>query len=1453
MPRISKVRIVNFKYNDGHRLIADELFDFETADRSDTQNVLINLANGGGKSVLVQLMMQPMLPKAKVAGRKIESFFNRTSDHCFILLEWLKDNSHEKLLTGIAMAAREQSGGEDEERGMSVKYYTFSAGYAGDEAKYSLLNLPLSRRENSRFIPADFDAVRQLAKKSGGVLKYYSSDDQLHWRKEMEQYGLIQEEWRMIEDLNSEEGGLGKYFGKFKTSDSLVDKLLIPCIERKLSHSEVKGDHSLSTMLLSHAEQYAKHELILREREVYQRFAGSLEELKPLAEELWTANDRVNQSIGRLFGLSDALGMRLKELQQEQERAAVQLDELGQQRTHIQWEQASAQYYSCQEALELAVTQHERTVQAAEQKEAELNNTVHDRKAMECADYAEKLREITCEIETIREEIKRREQGIGADSRLADLKYSAFCEIKTVLEQCTAELDSLRQEREALEVQLREQERQLSDAEKEHTDRQRDLNMAEGKLASIREETDRAVKHLDENLLRKLDCFYAQEEVERVIQQLKDRQSVLLCEQEKNLTARTALEEEERKLPEQKVKLRYQLEDTQRKAEEEISALESFHAEEQKICTLFEQYNLDPGLRFTDRLTDFLRGELDKNEAEFAEVLRKSVVAEEALSAAERGSVHVVQAVIDYLNASGVTYTTCEKYLLDLVDQGSLTKERCLDILRHYPAAAYGILIDKKNTEKLFAFEREQWLPSMVPLFNSDQMKKILDVEKQFSGAIAFYDEGYFADKENHILNLRRKRDQLEERKKHILIRKAELNDQMECARSFHRYSDTWEREQKKLLAQLENTGKKCRDQLDALEKLEQSLSERREKLKSAEAELSHELNQLDKRLEWGTEALRRMAEEGTQGEKAYHNREAANAAQRALEAVREKREETSAELKAQEETIQGAQTLLEKLQGGLGEVDGCSPAQRLEGDWRDLLEQYRQLQSTADTEMNLLREKLKHGTMVQNLCEKELQSRQIPAADYEALTYSEAEKERLVRLESYLSEEKRQADRAEKAAFGERRISETEFSNAEKMVHVFGEALPRADVGGDFEGRLTRLKLEEAQIEERRCACNLNERKVEKVYNKLSSVLAGEERPVRISAVILSDAYDKQYAEAQSALTDSRKLRDAQHQDMGEKLFMLGQNFQGTTEGISEAVAGMQAQLNGRGGGDRYFTLSTQIDGNLQNVRRMISKIETDLKDFEHQRSDLIHHCILQGQRIYEGLIQMQNSSKVTVHEDKPKKEMLRFQIPKEVDAVKAEASIREELDHSVREIAASLGNESMTDAARKKLLADAVGSSILLRKYIGQDTIQVMAYKIDRSAQNSQYRTWEKTQVNNSGAEKFVVYFAVILSLINFTRGAFHGIQDKELHSALILDNPFGATSSKHILEPMFAIAKHFRVQMLCLSDINKTDVLNCFDMVIKAIIKKVPLSNTELLTHEENEQIEHGFYRAEQMSLL
>jgi hypothetical protein len=154
-------------------------------------------------------------------------------------------------------------------------------------------------------------------------------------------------------------------------------------------------------------------------------------------------------------------------------------------------------------------------------------------------------------------------------------------------------------------------------------------------------------------------------------------------------------------------------------------------------------------------------------------------------------------------------------------------------------------------------------------------------------------------------------------------------------------------------------------------------------------------------------------------------------------------------------------------------------------------------------------------------------------------------------------------------------------------------------------------------------------------------------------------------------------------------------------------------------------------------------------------------------------------------------------------------------------------------------------VSSQRLLLRYIKQESIQVRVCKIDTNIKNYVYKRWEDTLTQNSGSQKLVVFFAVVLTLMNYTRTK-AGLSNKNAKSVLILDNPFGKISSAPLLRPMFDIAKRFNVQLICFSDINNSDVVNCFDCVIKLRIKAQNLSNFEIMTHEENERIEHGYYK-------
>ena len=1453
MPQISKVRIVNFNYNDGKRLIADELYDFASKEKDDALNVLINLANGGGKSVLVQLMMQPIIPKAKVAGRKIESFFNKASDHCFVLIEWIKDNSTEKLLTGIAMSASESSTTEDDSsRGMAVKYYTFYSNYTSYSSPYDIANMPLSKKENGRFVAAEFDAVRTLARKSNGVLNYYVADDNPKWQKKLAEYGLIQSEWRMMEKLNSEEGGLSKFFGDFKTSDHLVDRLLIPTIESKLNQTHSKEDNSLATMLLSYANQYASKQEVIREKEIYEAFSKELTALLPQAESLWNANDALEKCIRELFCFSDALSAKLDECKSLQEKYASDIEELDRKSARIEHERASLMFYKAKEAFDLALKAYDEATSEEQRVSLQLENSTHKKLVLECAEYYQKLLRIDGELMAIRSEISRRESGGENGQELANLKYSVYIQISDLLSKCVPETESLERQHDSFAHQRAECENQLQAAKKNFEKAKDEYTRADERLRGSESETDRVVSKYDIEISRRLDGAYAIDEVEDVQSAKSNEKNKLadaIDQADKDLAS---IEAEIASIPQKKADLLLSRSEAEQKCKSFKEALEVYYEKEAQIKEICSEYNLNFAMRFTNNMQEFLISEQRSNQAKQAELLRKIDIAEEEIKSAKRGSLHIPYAVIEYLNSTGVRYSTCEKYLTEQVAEGKLSNEECLEILRNYPAAAFGILMDPNEKERFFDYGREKWLPAMIPLYTYEQMAQILSNAKKFDGAIAFYSEEYFRNIDQFIEDLESNQQALIKERDLIDAIDVKIKSQLDVAGSFA-YDEHYEKEQKDFIARLEKSVSEIDAKIQALTVTETELTTAKEETKRRLAELSYSMQSVNRFLEGIETVLQRISEERSLAEALHNKRLDLEEAEQSYKNVQVQLNDITTSLDTIDEKLNELKKQISELSGVKDQVGECVEAELVDGDWRKLYSKYQSLQSALNQELSTLKSQLEDKTSRKKDYESEIARRELSSEEYKEVAFSEEQLQSVRKEEKLLISKREEAIQHTKQAGAQKGKAEGTLESAKQSLVRFGEPLDKSEVGSDFDARLSRVREERKALFTQKDKCGKLENRINTIFGRLADRLKKHTRPETIVKVQLEDSFAEQFERMTKEYEAAKANLSNVHAQVSEALNSMKGQFAGSTCGVSDAILGMSALLSNEMRGDRYYTLIEHINGDIQNTDRAIAQIMTDLKEFENNHSDLIRQCVLQGSRIYEGLLQMASSSRVTVYDGKDKKQMIRFDIPAEVDPVVASAAITDEIDKGTKELVARMSDEAVTEVDIKKMAEKIVGSRNLLRKYIGKETIRVDAYKIDQNPQNAGYRSWEQTQINNSGAEKFVVYFAVILSLMNYTRGDFGSIRDKDLRSALILDNPFGATSSKHILVPMFAIAKHFRVQMICLSDINKSDVINCFDIVIKAIVKKRPMSNNELLTHEENELIEHGFYRSEQLSLL
>ena len=539
MPQISKIRIVNFKYNDDKRFIPDELYDL-TSNSGDALNSLFNLNNGGGKTVLVQLMMQPVNPKAMAGGRRVEEYFTRQGDHSFVLIEWTTDGSHDKLLTGIAMAASGAGSLDDAKRGNSIRYYTFKTVYEND-SPYSISRLELSRNEGGKYIPAEFDYVREKAKASRGMLEYYSSDESTRWARELSEYGILRTEWEsVIEALNKDEGGLNQYFDEAKTSEKLINKFFIPAIEQKIkSVANGRADGSLETMLCSYAKRIKEKETVIKEHNTNTELLRALREIGTISDRLRVESEDFVESIGQVCGFKAALSNYTASMEADIKNLDKAIEEQNALIAHIDYEEKSKDYYEACDSLE----QMRIAFKEAEGKyngcKAEIDQLRHETDILLCAEIFKELVRTEGKINELQCLISEKENNSEDAKRIGSLKYS----VKVKAEKLIGEAEQKEKEEEGKlsteEANLLQAETELEEITKQRDELDKKLIRVKADLDAEKKITDGLVLEMNVCSIRHLDGFYNLDELdsEKEIETGKRKEICSRIEEKRKLLA----------------------------------------------------------------------------------------------------------------------------------------------------------------------------------------------------------------------------------------------------------------------------------------------------------------------------------------------------------------------------------------------------------------------------------------------------------------------------------------------------------------------------------------------------------------------------------------------------------------------------------------------------------------------------------------------------------------------------------------------------------------------------------------------------------------------------------------------------------------------------------------------------------------------------------------------------
>ncbi len=382
MPHINRIRVNNVKYNFGTQFYDDFIMRFSG------KNTIYDLANGGGKSVLMLLLLQNMIPNCTLDDKQpIEKLFRtgNGSNTIHSLVEWkLSDvhikNNYKYMLTGFcARKARDED--KSDENSASIDYFNyviFYREYNDNDIKNLPLSVPGSKNPNVKeriTYQGLKNYLRDLERKDFNLeVKIFERKGD--YQRFIARYGIYESEWEIIRGINKTEGHVRTYFeSNYKTTRKVVEDLLIEeIIEKSFKNRVLSADHVQS------------HENVMVE---------TLIEIKDKLLELSARKDEI-QNYDRQVDLLESFAERI---------AGMKKLYFGQENLE---KELVAGYYSLQDV----VSENQQKQNSIEVKIGEIQQKItEEQKSIDTVQIQENEKEL-CRLWEILEQIQQEEETI---------------------------------------------------------------------------------------------------------------------------------------------------------------------------------------------------------------------------------------------------------------------------------------------------------------------------------------------------------------------------------------------------------------------------------------------------------------------------------------------------------------------------------------------------------------------------------------------------------------------------------------------------------------------------------------------------------------------------------------------------------------------------------------------------------------------------------------------------------------------------------------------------------------------------------------------------------------------------------------------------------------------------------------------------------------------------------
>ena len=1428
MSKIQTVRLINIGYNNNAIRISDECFHMNG------ESTLLSLRNGGGKSVLVQMMTAPFVHKRyrDVKDRPFESYFT-TNKPSFILVEWALDQGAGDVLTGM-MVRRSQA--SEEESNENLEIVNIVSEYSSP-CPQDIHNLAVVKKGKREMTLKNYSDCRQMFEeyKKNRAMKFFCYDmgnpaQSRQYFEKLSEYQIHYKEWEtIIKKVNLKESGLSELFADCRDEKGLVEKWFLDAVESKLNKEKNRMKEFQDT-LSKYVGQYKANQASIKRHDTIQLFKEDAARIREKAERYREAERGEQAQENLIANFIAELGRLHKEAEEEERNAEEGIEEILGRIAYVEYEKISSEIHKLDERRGKYTRDRDMLDSEREDLENQAEAIARTYHLLLCAKQDKITKEEQEELERIRQklEISKKAEEELEPERLR-LGYGLRVRYEKLLEDSREKCRENENARQQAEKESEDWKKKLSEVLQKMMENAAKAGTYESRTESYGEREESFNRRYNESLSRNILGEYDPGTLD-----------IKASEYEKalegNVRRRLRMREDQERAKEQKKSLVRSLEDMRAEQirasaqkEQQEKLREEYEEELEDRRVILRYLDLDEKLLFEkDEILhaskrklleiDSIRRNLEKEEDGLQKEYKRLTegkyleLSEEMESAFEEMGIHIV-------------------YGMEWLKKNGRTNKENVELVRRHPFLPYALMLSEAEIEKLAKNDKEFYTSAPVPIVMRNRLEEAGNLDG--GGVVMFPDISFYVYFNESLLDEKKleemtaeKRRQIEKKQDAIEVRRKEYEEYFKRQEQLENQKVSkgkWDGNRKalrELEGQAKALEKSIRNASEELGKIQSEADKREQEIRNTEKEIEslkrriEDFEQLSR--DYGIyEKSRRELEKCREEEEKLIGRQklAKNQEQRLKDILKSKETEWAALLKEREELKKsaGKYSLYEKIPENSEEHQDFAAGMNI----REMEARYDAATSGIARELNELKEQEQRAAGRYERAQDELSHLErkygFSGTEFGDVIYSRQEE---LHQENMLEGKRREAEMKERLWHEkEKKIAEIVTERKGKMKRLeeeCGEQTPLEKEkikDQDFDARKNKLLYEKEELERRGKGIRERMRNYDENLTALAEYSVFQCRDETEWKEDFSKMGGKRLREFKGELVRDYnhlvKKRQSAKDDLTDVLNQVARRKEFEEDFYKKPIESMLELTQ-----DASQVLS-QLSTTIQSYDSLIEKLKVDISMVEKEKENIVGLLEDYLKEVHQNLGKIDHNSTISIRK-RPVK-MLKILLPEweenegvyrihlqdMIDAVTQKGLELFEKNENAQEY---FGTQITT-----KNLYDAV---------VGIGNVQIRLYKIE--AQREYPITWAEV-ARNSGGEGFLSAFVILSSLLYYMRKDDTDIfADRNEGKVLIMDNPFAQTNASHLLKPLMDVAKKTNTQMICLTGLSGESIYNRFDNI-------------------------------------